>query len=95
MTQPIPILCAAPAQSGTFDTASLEQQSRAVPLAGETGVRYAGPSIAQLVQALLEPRAPARSWEGYARARARAPAAHRCVDRYADGDVATVTGSGQ
>ena len=78
MTQPIRILHIGPAQSGTFDTAWLERQIRAVPLAGGTVVRYAGHGSAQPVQALLEPRAPARSREGYARA--VAAAAHRSVD---------------
>ena len=54
MSQPIRILHIGPAKSEAFDTSSLEQQSRAVQLAGGTVVRYQGSSTAELVQALRE-----------------------------------------
>jgi D-3-phosphoglycerate dehydrogenase len=54
MSQPIRILHIAPAKSEAFDTSSLDQQSRAVQLAGGTVVRYQGSSTAELVQALRE-----------------------------------------
>jgi D-3-phosphoglycerate dehydrogenase len=54
MSQPIRILHIFPAKSETFDTSSIEQQSRAVKLAGGTVVRYEGQSTADLIQALRE-----------------------------------------
>jgi D-3-phosphoglycerate dehydrogenase len=54
MSQPIRILHIGPAKSEAFDTSSLEQQSRAVHLAGGTVIRYEGRSTAELVQALRE-----------------------------------------
>ena len=54
MTQPIRVLYIGPASTGTFDTTSLEQQSRAVRLAGGTVVRYEGHSTSELSQALRD-----------------------------------------
>jgi D-3-phosphoglycerate dehydrogenase len=54
MPQPIRVLYIGPAQSEAFDTSSLEQQSRAVRLAGGTLVRYEGHSTSELLQALRE-----------------------------------------
>jgi D-3-phosphoglycerate dehydrogenase len=54
MPQPIRILHIGPAKSEAFDTSSLEQQGRAVRLAGGTLVRYEGSSTSDLVQALRE-----------------------------------------
>jgi D-3-phosphoglycerate dehydrogenase len=54
MPQPIRVLYIGPAQSEAFDPASLEQQSRAVRLAGGTVVRYEGSSTAELAQALRD-----------------------------------------
>jgi D-3-phosphoglycerate dehydrogenase len=54
MAQPIRILHLFPAKSEAFDTASIEQQTRAVKLAGGTVVRYAGSSTADLIQALRD-----------------------------------------
>jgi D-3-phosphoglycerate dehydrogenase len=54
MSQSIRILYVGPAKSEAFDTTSLEQQSRAVKVAGGTLVRYTGQSTAELVQALRE-----------------------------------------
>ena len=52
MLNPIRILYIGPAQSQAFDTTSLEQQSRAVKVAGGALVRYEGNSSAELVEAL-------------------------------------------
>ena len=52
MTQPFKVLHVGPASSQAFDLTSLEQQSRAVRLAGGTVVRYDGKSTAELIQAL-------------------------------------------
>jgi len=52
MTQPMKVLYVGPKQSETFDASSLEQQSRAIRLAGGTVVRYEGSSAADLIQAL-------------------------------------------
>jgi len=52
MTEPIKVLYIGPASTGTFDTTSLEQQSRAVRLIGGTVIRYEGRNTAELVQAL-------------------------------------------
>jgi len=54
MKQPFKVLYVGPAKSEAFDTASLEQQSRAVALAGGTVIRYGGDSPAELIQALQE-----------------------------------------
>jgi D-3-phosphoglycerate dehydrogenase len=54
MPQPIRILYIGPAKSEAFDTSSLEQQGRAVQLAGGTLVRYEGRTTGELVQALRE-----------------------------------------
>ena len=54
MTQPFKVLYIAPAKSEAFDTTSLEQQSRAVLLAGGTVIRYGGNSAAELIQAIQE-----------------------------------------
>jgi D-3-phosphoglycerate dehydrogenase len=51
MTQPIRILYVGPTSTGVFDPSSLEQQSRAVRLAGGTVTRYEGHSSAELAQA--------------------------------------------
>jgi D-3-phosphoglycerate dehydrogenase len=48
------ILHIGPAKSEAFDTSSLEQQSRAIRLAGGTVVRYEGTSTAELIQALRD-----------------------------------------
>jgi D-3-phosphoglycerate dehydrogenase len=52
MAQSFKVLYIGPAKSETFDTSSLEQQSRAVKLAGGTVVRYEGHDTAELAQAL-------------------------------------------
>jgi phosphoglycerate dehydrogenase-like enzyme len=54
MPQPIRILHIGPEKSEAFDLTSLEQQGRAVQLAGGTLVRYRGRSTAELVEALRE-----------------------------------------
>ena len=54
MPQPVRILHIGPAKSEAFDISTLEQQSRAVRLAGGTLVRYEGQSTSDLVQALRE-----------------------------------------
>ena len=54
MSQSIRILHIFPTKSETFDTSSIEQQSRAVKLAGGTLVRYEGKSSADLAQALRD-----------------------------------------
>jgi len=54
MRQPIRVLHIGPAQSEAFDLSSLEQQSRAIQIAGGTVVRYQGSSTAELVQALRD-----------------------------------------
>jgi D-3-phosphoglycerate dehydrogenase len=54
MPQPFRVLYIGPAKSEAFDTSSLEQQSRAVQLAGGTVVRYEGKDTAALVQALSD-----------------------------------------
>ena len=54
MSQTIRILYIGPAQSETFDTSSLEQQSRAIRVAGGTLVRYEGGNIADLIKALRD-----------------------------------------
>jgi D-3-phosphoglycerate dehydrogenase len=54
MTQPFKVLYVSPASSSAFDTSSIEQQSRAVRLAGGTVVRYEGKSTSELIQALGE-----------------------------------------
>ncbi len=52
MSQIIRILYIGPKQSETFDTSSLEQQNRAVKIAGGTLVRYEGSNGAELFEAL-------------------------------------------
>jgi D-3-phosphoglycerate dehydrogenase len=53
MTQPpIRVLYIGPRDTETFDTSSLEQQGRAVVLAGGTVVRYEGHGLAELTSAL-------------------------------------------
>jgi len=52
MTQPFRVLYIGPVKSEAFDTSSLEQQSRAIRLAGGTLVRYEGHDSAALAQAL-------------------------------------------
>ena len=52
MTQPFKVLYIGPAKSEAFDTTSVEQQSRAVLLAGGTVIRYGGNSTAELIQAV-------------------------------------------
>jgi D-3-phosphoglycerate dehydrogenase len=54
MTQPIRILYVGPTSTGVFDPSSLEQQSRAVRLAGGTVTRYEGHSNAELAQAVRD-----------------------------------------
>jgi D-3-phosphoglycerate dehydrogenase len=54
MTQRIKVLYIGPEQSETFDVSSLEQQSRAVRLAGGTLVRYEGRGTSDLIQALRD-----------------------------------------
>ena len=54
MTQPIRVLYIGPAKSEAFDTSSLEQQSRALRLAGGTLVRYEGRDPSELAQALRD-----------------------------------------
>jgi D-3-phosphoglycerate dehydrogenase len=54
MTQPFRVLYIGPAKSEAFDTSSLEQQSRAIRLAGGTLVRYEGHDTAALAQALRD-----------------------------------------
>jgi len=54
MAQPFKVLYIGPAKSETFDISSLEQQSRAVKLAGGTVVRYEGHDTSELAQALRD-----------------------------------------
>ena len=54
MPQPFRVLYIGPAKSEAFDTSSLEQQSRAIRLAGGTLVRYEGSDSAALAQALRD-----------------------------------------
>lgn len=54
MAHPFKVLHIGPASSQTFDTTTVEQQSRAVHLAGGSVERYRGSSTADLVQALSE-----------------------------------------
>lgn len=54
MPQPFKVLYIGPAKTETFDTSTLEQQSRAVKLAGGTVIRYEGSSTAELTQALRD-----------------------------------------
>jgi len=54
MTQPIRVLYIGPASTDTFDTSSLEQQSRAVRLAGGAVIRYEGHGATELAQALRD-----------------------------------------
>ena len=54
MTQPFKVLHIGPAKSEAFDTTSLEQQGRAIRLAGGSLVRYEGRSTAELTQALRD-----------------------------------------
>lgn len=54
MTQPIRVLYIGPARTDTFDTSSLEQQSRAVRLAGGAVIRYEGHGATELTQALRD-----------------------------------------
>ena len=54
MSQHIRILYIGPKQSETFDTSSLEQQSRAIKDAGGTLVRFEGSSSADLAEALKD-----------------------------------------
>ena len=61
MSQPIRVLYIGPAKSEAFDTSSLEQQSRAVKLAGGMVVRYEGHTTAELVRALQEADVPRAS----------------------------------
>jgi D-3-phosphoglycerate dehydrogenase len=65
MSQPIRILYAGPAQSETFDASSLEQQSRAVRIAGGTLVRYEGRSSADLIEALRDVDAAMAQGHGF------------------------------
>jgi D-3-phosphoglycerate dehydrogenase / 2-oxoglutarate reductase len=54
MTQPFRVLYIGPAKSEAFDTSSLEQQSRAIGVAGGTVVRYEGHDTAALAEALRD-----------------------------------------
>jgi D-3-phosphoglycerate dehydrogenase len=54
MPQTFRVLHIGPAKSEAFDLSSLEQQSRAIELAGGTVVRYQGRTTEDLVQALRE-----------------------------------------
>jgi D-3-phosphoglycerate dehydrogenase / 2-oxoglutarate reductase len=54
MPQPFRVLHIGPEKSQAFDLTSLEQQGRAIQLAGGTLIRYQGRSTAELVQALRE-----------------------------------------
>jgi D-3-phosphoglycerate dehydrogenase len=54
MTQPFRVLYIGPAKSEAFDTSTLEQQSRAIRLAGGTLVRYEGQNSTALAEALRE-----------------------------------------
>jgi D-3-phosphoglycerate dehydrogenase / 2-oxoglutarate reductase len=54
MPQPFKVLYVAPKKSEAFDPSSLEQQSRAIRLAGGTLVRYEGADSTALAQALSD-----------------------------------------
>jgi D-3-phosphoglycerate dehydrogenase len=68
MTQPFKVLYIGPAKSETFDTTSVEQQSRAVLLAGGTVIRYGGNSTAELIQALQDADVAMLQGHGFDRA---------------------------
>lgn len=68
MTQPFKVLYIGPAKSEAFDTTSVEQQSRAVLLAGGTVIRYAGSSTAELIQALQDADVAMLQGHGFDRA---------------------------
>jgi D-3-phosphoglycerate dehydrogenase len=54
MTEPIRVLYIGPAGTETFDTSSLEQQSRAVQLAGGAVIRYEGQGLSELTEGLRD-----------------------------------------
>ncbi len=54
MSQNIRVLYVGPKRTGAFDLSSLEQQSRAVGIAGGEFVRYEGNSSAELIDALRD-----------------------------------------
>ena len=68
MTQPFKVLYIGPAKSEAFDTTSVEQQSRAVLLAGGTVIRYGGNSTAELIQALQDADVAMLQGHGFDRA---------------------------
>ncbi len=68
MTQPISVLYIGPASTDTFDTSSLEQQSRAVRLAGGAVIRYEGHGATELAQALRDVDAAMVQGHGFDRA---------------------------
>lgn len=65
MSQNIRILYIGPAQSETFDASTLEQQSRAIRVAGGTLVRYEGQNIADLIKALRDVDAAIAQGHGF------------------------------
>ena len=65
MSQTIRILYIGPAQSETFDASTLEQQSRAIRVAGGTLVRYEGQNIADLIKALRDVDAAIAQGHGF------------------------------
>jgi D-3-phosphoglycerate dehydrogenase len=68
MTQPITVLYIGPANTENSDPSSLEQQSRAIRLAGGTVVRYEGHSTSELTQALRDVDAAMVQGHGFDRA---------------------------
>ncbi|HJP97130.1 MAG TPA: C-terminal binding protein [Rhodanobacteraceae bacterium] len=68
MTHPFKVLYVGPAKSEAFDTATLEQQSRAVLHAGGSVIRYGGNSTAELIQALEEVDVAMLQGHGFERA---------------------------
>jgi D-3-phosphoglycerate dehydrogenase len=65
VSQKLRILYVGPAKSETFDTSSLEQQSRAIRVAGGTLVRYEGGGIADLIKALRDVDAAITQGHGF------------------------------
>ncbi len=54
MTQPVRVLYIGPSNAQTFDTASIEQQTRALQRIGATVIRYQGRSTSELIEALRD-----------------------------------------
>ena len=79
MSQPFKVLYVAPAKSEAFDPSNIEEQSRAVRLAGGTVVRYEGKDVSDLKQALSDVDVAMLQGHGFDRAAFAAMGLHgRC-----------------